>query len=135
VDTPTDRFIRRLTLNHRVVVLGGLAVIAHGFSRSTYDGDIWLEPMSDSSGWASFLETSCHEFGGLVLQRLPGWIPVSGSGLADAVEETGMVRIHGLDCPLDVFRKPNEIEIADFDAICGRARKRSDGNSSRNRSI
>ena len=45
MDTPTDQFIRKLTQRHRVVVLGGLAVIAHGLSRSTYDGDIWLDPM------------------------------------------------------------------------------------------
>jgi hypothetical protein len=38
-----------------------------------------------------------------------------------------MVRIHGLDCPLDVFRKPNEIEISDFDSICQRAVTRADG--------
>ena len=38
----TDQFVKSLTGQHRVMVLGGLAVIAHGFSRSTYDGDIWL---------------------------------------------------------------------------------------------
>lgn len=44
--TLTALFVRRLTQSHRVVVLGVLAVIAHGLSRSTYDGDIWLEPMA-----------------------------------------------------------------------------------------
>ncbi len=38
-----------------------------------------------------------------------------------------MVRVLGLDCPLDIFRKPNEIEISDFDAICRRATLCSDG--------
>jgi hypothetical protein len=45
METPTDQFVRILTGSHRVMVLGGLAVIAHGLSRSTYDGDVWLEPM------------------------------------------------------------------------------------------
>lgn len=49
----TDHFIKHLTQNHRVVVLDRLGVIAHGFSRSTYDGDIWLDPMASSHEWAS----------------------------------------------------------------------------------
>ncbi len=125
--TPSDTFIRQLTRNHRVIVLGGLAVIAHGHSRSTYDGDIWLEPMSSSSEWAAVLEKTCVEFGGLTIHRLPGWISVSGLEVVDAVDETNMVRVQGLDCPLDIFRKPNEIEICDFDAVCNRALLRGDG--------
>jgi len=127
MDTPTDHFVRQLTRRHRVVVLGGLAVIAHGFSRSTYDGDIWLEPMGDSHEWSAVLERDCLDFGGLTLLRLPGWTPVSGATLVDAIHETGMVRIQGLDCPLDVFRKPNEFEIDDFEAVCRRALLRADG--------
>ncbi len=127
MDTPTDQFIRQLTRRHQVVVLGGLAVIAHGLSRTTYDGDIWLDPMGDVSEWSAVLEKTCLEFGGLSLHRLPGWVLVSGSDVIDAVEETNMVRIHGLDCPLDVFRKPNEIEISEFDDVCQRAEPRSDG--------
>lgn len=127
METPTDHFVKLLTRSHRVVVLGGLAVIAHGLSRSTYDGDIWLDPMGSTSEWTAFLERVCQEFGGLTLHRLPGWVPVSGQDLVNAVDETNMVRIQGLDCPLDVFRKPNEIESGDFDAICGRAVIRRDG--------
>jgi hypothetical protein len=127
MDTPTDHFVRQLTRRQRVVVLGGLAVIAHGFSRSTYDGDIWLEPMGDHREWSAVLERACLDFGGLTLHRLPGWTPVSGEGLAEAIHETGMVRIHGLDCPLDVFRKPNEFELDEFDAVCRRAILRADG--------
>lgn len=127
METPTDRFVRILTRRHRVVVLGGLAVIAHGFSRSTYDGDIWLDPMSSSREWSGFLEKAAREFGGLTLHRLPGWVPVSGQDLIDAVDEIHMIRVEGLDCPLDVFRKPNEIEISDFDSICQRAVTRADG--------
>ena len=127
METPTDHFVRLLTRSHRVVVLGGLAVIAHGFSRSTYDGDIWLDPLATSREWASFLEKACADFGGLTIHRLPGWIQVSGDDVIDAVDETNMVRVQGLDCPLDIFRKPNEIEVSDFDAVCRRAKLRGDG--------
>lgn len=97
-----------MTRRHRVIVLGGLAVIAHGFSRSTFDGDIWLDPMGSSSEWSDFLEKACIEFGGLTLHRLPGWIPVSGQDLVDAVDETHMIRIQGLDCPLMCFENPTK---------------------------
>ena len=127
MDTATDILVRRFTSEKRVIVLGGLAVIAHGLSRSTYDGDIWLDPMESSDEWCRFLESTCRDFHGVTFNRLPGWVPVSGKDLVDAVEENNMIRILGLDCPLDVFRKPNEIEIEDFDAICGRAEKRGDG--------
>jgi hypothetical protein len=127
METPSDAFIRELTRNHRVVVLGGLAVIAHGFSRSTYDGDIWLDPMADCEEWAKVLENTCNAFKNLTMHRWPGWLPVSGAEIAGAVDETGMIRVMGLDCPLDVFRKPNEIVIDDFDGICERGKLRGDG--------
>ncbi len=127
METPTNRFIRTLTDQHRVVVLGGLAVIAHGLSRSTYDGDVWLEPMGGSAEWCSVVENACLKFGGLTLHRLPGWVRVSGDLLTEAIELTGMIRIQGLDCPLDIFRKPNEFEIGDFEGVCGRARRQGDG--------
>ncbi len=125
--TSADTLIRRLTREHRIVVLGGLAVIAHGHSRSTYDADIWLDPLGSSGEWCAVLEKACLEFGGITLHRLPGWIPVSGADLVDAVEETNMIRILGLNCPLDIFRKPNEIEIEDFSAVVSRSSLSGDG--------
>jgi len=53
MDTPSDSFIRRPTREHRVVVLAGAAVIAHGCTRSTHVGHIWLEPMRDSGEWSA----------------------------------------------------------------------------------
>jgi hypothetical protein len=125
--TSSDTLIRRLTRDHRIVMLGGLAVIAHGHSRSTYDADIWLDPMGSAGEWCAVLEKICLEFGGLTLHRLPGWIPASGADLIDAVENTYMVRILGLNCPLDIFRKPNEIEIEDFKAVVSRGSLNGDG--------
>ncbi len=40
--TTTGEFITALAADHRVLVIGGLAVIAHGFNRPTQDADVWL---------------------------------------------------------------------------------------------
>ena len=77
--------------------------------------------------WAATFEEVCRAFGPLTLHRLPGWMAVTGAALAEAVEQTGVIRILGLDCPLDVFRRPNEFEEAEFDGVCQRARFRTDG--------
>lgn len=127
MESQADRFLRELAGSKRVVVIGGLAVIAHGYSRSTYDGDVWLEPMDSTAEWCEFLEGECVKFGGLTLHRLPGWTGVSGEGMVEAVEETNMVRILGLNFPLDVFRKPNELEIGNFEGVCMRATPKGDG--------
>lgn len=124
--TPTDNFIRKLTRDHRVIVLGGLAVIGHGFSRSTFDSDIWLEPMEDAGTWSAVVAQTALEMG-VTITRLPGWKPVSGNALVGAVEETGMVRISGLDLPLDIFRAPNEIELSEFEGMFSRATIKADG--------
>ena len=78
MEIKTDHFIKYLTQNHRVVVLGGLAMIVHGLSASTREVEIWLDPMASSHEWASSLEKVCADFVWLSIQRLPGWSPVSG---------------------------------------------------------
>ncbi|MFN0076332.1 MAG: hypothetical protein ACKVY0_07650 [Prosthecobacter sp.] len=46
-------FVRELARRHRVMLLGGLAVIAHGLERKTKDVDIWLEPLADAPTWVA----------------------------------------------------------------------------------
>jgi hypothetical protein len=120
-------FIDQLTLNHRVVLIGGVAVIAHGYSRHTQDADIWLDPMSSAEEWAAAILSVCETVKGATIHRLPGWTEVFGAQLASAVEETGMVRILGLDCPLDIFRRPNEFEESEFEAVASRTSRSGDG--------
>ncbi len=123
-----DAFVRRLTSERRVLLLGGLAVIAHGHSRATKDADIWLEPMSSADEWAGVLAAAWADFPNLRLARLPHWTPLATRGeIAVAADETGMVRVIGLECPLDVFRKPNEIEIEDFETMWARSTLKDDG--------
>jgi hypothetical protein len=125
--TTTGEFIAALAGQHRVVVIGGLAVIAHGLSRITKDADIWLDPMGSATAWAQKLERLCAGFSDLTLHTLPGWRPVHGSDLAAAAEDVGMVRVLGLDCPLDVFRRPNEFLEDSFDEVFERSSPNSDG--------
>ncbi len=122
-----NQFIERLSQENRVIVIGGLAIIAHGFNRPTKDADIWLEPFSSPSIWAYNLEKSVSNFPSLTIHTLPGWKQISGNEIATAASEVGMVRILGLDCPLDIFRKPNEFLAEDFDEVHSRATPNSDG--------
>ena len=124
---PVQTFVDRLTCHHRVVVLGGLAVIAHGYSRHTQDADIWLDPMSLPEEWAAVVDGVCMDLPGTTIHRLPGWVEVSGLGVVTAVAETGMVRIHGLTCPLDIFRRPNEFKELAFEEVVLRASRSADG--------
>lgn len=125
--TSTGEFIAALTADHDVIVIGGLAVIAHGFNRPTKDADIWLAPMSSPGEWAEALERTCGRFAGLSLHTPPGWRKVSGAEVALAAEEVGMVRVSGLECPLDVFRRPNEFEAESFGEVRSRATRNADG--------
>ena len=124
---PVQDFIDRLTPDHRVIVIGGLAVIAHGYPRHTKDADIWLEPMASSSDWAAVIEGICADLPGTSIHRLPGWVQVSGGEIAAAIEETGVVRIVGLDKPLDIFRRPNEFGEDAFEHVAARASENGDG--------
>lgn len=120
-------FIKALTARHRVVVIGGLAVIAHGFNRPTKAADVWLEPLDSPAAWADVLDQTCAGFPGVTVHTLPGWRLIKGPEIATAADEVGMVRIHGLDCPLDIFRRPNEFPEEDFDEVLSRATRNSDG--------
>jgi hypothetical protein len=120
-------FIDQLTLRHRVVILGGVAVIAHGYSRHTQDADIWLDPLASVEEWGGVIQAVCKIVEGATIHRLPGWVEISGIEIAPAVEETGMVRILGLDCPLDIFRRPNEFDECEFNAVASRTSRSGDG--------
>lgn len=125
--TTTKEFIAALADQHRVLVIGGLAVIAYGFNRPTKDADIWLDPMSSATAWAQALDRLCAGFAGLTIHTLPGWRPIDGPEIAAAAEEIGMIRILGLDCPLDIFRRPNEFPEDSFDDVFERGRPNTDG--------
>lgn len=125
--TTAGEFIAALTDSHDVIVIGGLAVIAHGFNRPTKDADIWLDPMESSAAWAAAIEGACGAFTGLGIHTLPEWRKVSGPEIADAADRVGLVRVSGLDCPLDIFRRPNEFSVESFADVLSRSARNADG--------
>jgi hypothetical protein len=124
---PTSgQFVAELASQQRVLVIGGLAVIAHGLNRPTMDADIWLEPLDSPSMWADAVEQISSRFPGLSIHTLPGWRGVAGHEVADAAEEVGMIRVLGLDCPLDIFRRPNEFAVDAFAEVLSRSTRNTD---------
>jgi len=120
-------FVGELAKNNRVIVIEGLAVVVHGFNRPTMDADIWLDPLDSSRAWVEVILLTCAKFTGLTLHTLPGWREVSGDELRIAAEEVGLLRVTGLDCPLDIFRTPNEFTPEAFDEVHARSAPNRDG--------
>ena len=123
----TDDFVRELARRHRVLMLGGMAVIAHGFSRPTKDSDVWLEPLGSTEEWAACLQETMAAFPGLQVWSLARRCVLAPQEIAADVEEFGVVRVNGLTLPLDVFRRPNELEIENFEDIWPRSRALKEG--------
>ena len=82
--TKAGEFIAALTERYDVIVIGGLAVIAHGFNRPTKDADVWLDPMESASAWAEVVERICGKFANLSIHTLPGWREISGPEISEA---------------------------------------------------
>ena len=122
----SDDLTQVLIRHFRVLALGGLAVIAHGFGRNTHDADIWVEPMASAEEWAKaiagFLYAGRH-----YPIAIGSWQRVHQADLANTIARDGVIRINGLDRPLDIFRDPNEIEMTSFDEVWGRAQPLEDG--------
>lgn len=116
-DLPKNLFIRRLAEKHRVLMLGGMAVIAYGRSRHTKDFDIWLEPFVDPAMWAQHLTAVLREFPESHIWSLAQRRKLQPAEIAAEIEDFDVLRIGGFDLPVDVFRKPNEFEEGDFEQV------------------
>lgn len=125
--TALTSFIKELCSHHRVIVLGGLGVIGHGLARSTKDADIWLDPLASPQLWADALLDAVSKFSSLTLHGLPSWHLVKPEDLPTVIDEIGVVRINGLSCPLDIFRRPNNMEESDFETAFQYATPDEDG--------
>jgi hypothetical protein len=119
-------FVAELTRESRLILLGGLAVIGHGMDRGTKDADLWMEPMNSTVEWLNVLNSILSKFEGARIVTLPGWQNLSGADLVENLEQVGMIRVEGLGVPLDLFRKPNGVEIEEFDEIWERSRSLPD---------
>ncbi len=89
--TKAGEFIVALTERHDVIVIGGLAVIAHGFNRPTKDADIWLDPIDLAiSKDLTNREKDGHDIRFLESKVRSRWIellPTATSGEAEALLE------------------------------------------------
>ncbi len=53
----------------------------------------------------------------LTLWSLAERRPLAEAEIEEAIRLDGVLRVHGLSADLDLFRKPNGLELADFDAV------------------
>ena len=125
--TDSGQIIKRLAAEFRVMTLGGVAIIASGLSRNTLDADIWVEPMGSADRWAKGVARFLYEAGTAEAVAIGSWDKIARDELAVVIERDGVIRINGLERPLDVFREPNQLEMSDFDEIWQRAQPMDDG--------
>jgi hypothetical protein len=125
--TDSDRLIHEIAASRRVLALGGLAVISHGLGRNTHDADIWVEPMESPEIWASVVGPLVYSTPSAKPVAIAVWEPIPEKNLAEVIARDGVFRINGLDRPLDIFRKPNELPIEEFESAWVRAKPLHDG--------
>ncbi len=116
-----QQFLARVASRQRAVVIGGLAVIAHGLSRPTKDGDAWLDPLDSPGAWAGRLRDTLLEFPETGLWSLAERCVARSEDLEEIATIDGVVRVTGLVADLDLFYRPNGLELSDFDGVWGRA--------------
>lgn len=125
--TNSDQVIRLLAGQFRVMTLGGVAVIASGLSRNTFDADIWIEPMDSAERWAQGVAPFIYAAGSAEVVAIGSWEKIPRDELAAVIERDGVIRINGLERPLDIFRDPNQLDMSHFDEIWQRAQPMDDG--------
>jgi hypothetical protein len=116
-----------LARHYRVLMLGGLAVIGHGLSRSTYDSDVWLDPELPVIDWCAAVRGLVAGKSRLAIVRMGDWADVGEKDFPRTILSDGVIRITGTNQPLDVFRRPNQIDIADFNDVWERSEPMDDG--------
>jgi hypothetical protein len=123
----TSKLTATLATEHRVVILGGLAVISHGHSRPTFDADIWLDPSLPIHEWTRAVYSLRDAFPELRFLEIATWQEIPEDRFSSVVERDGVFRMMGASQPLDIFRAPNELHMEEFDEVWGRATRLDDG--------
>lgn len=123
----SDDLIRLLAGEFRVVTLGGVAVIATGLSRNTFDADVWVEPFSSPEDWAGRVAPLIYGSAAAQPVTIGSWESIAREKLAEVIGRDGVIRINGLERPLDIFRDPNQLEMENFDEIWERSQPMDDG--------
>lgn len=125
--TTTAALIRQLAGENRVVLLGGLAVISHGHSRPTYDADAWLDPTVPLGLWCQAVDDLISSDSGLHSVSIGNWEKIESAQLPEIIARDGVIRLMGASQPLDIFRAPNELDPAEFEAVWERGVPMDDG--------
>jgi len=123
----TESLTQELAATHRVILLGGLAVISHGLERMTYDADVWLDPMLESTQWSEAVGQVLASHPGLKIIEIGTWSQIGIHQLPEVIERDGVIRVMGAVHPLDLFRRPNEFEIEEFNEVWDRGMPLEDG--------
>lgn len=114
--TESEAVVEGIAGVRRVLVLGGLAVIAHGKTRTTLDSDIWLDPSGSLEEWCDLVRSRLALFPDHYLFDVFHRDRVPAEGLERTIEEVGMIRVGGLDRYLDIFHTPHSLDPGEFDA-------------------
>lgn len=122
-----EDLVRQLALRFRVVTLGGIAVITHGLSRNTHDLDVWIDPMESPEAWCRSLWPELMAESKVAIIDIGSFSPVEEGIFPEVIHHDGVVRISGLDRPLDIFRRPNEMDVSGFEEVWERATPQADG--------
>jgi hypothetical protein len=117
----------QLARGHRVLMLGGLAVVGHGLSRSTFDSDVWLDPDLPVGEWCHAVRSITAGQSRLQIVSIGNWKNVPEKDFPEVIDRDGVVRIIGLNQPLDIFRTPNQLDPAEFNEIWNRGEILDDG--------
>ena len=117
----------QLAREHRVLMLGGLAVVGHGLSRSTLDSDVWLDPELPLGEWCDAVCSIVAGKSYLRIVSIGDWENVAAADFPEVISRDGVVRIVGVNQPLDIFRKPNQLDPAEFNDIWNRSGILTDG--------
>lgn len=119
--TTAATIVEALAARHRVILLGGLAVIAHGLSRRTDDSDIWLDPSPSLEAWCEHLNRALAEIPDAGMFDVSRRTAITPRELPQTIDDAGMVRVTGLDRYLDVFYQPNQLDLEDFEPAWNQA--------------
>lgn len=126
----SSEYLARLASQHRIMLLGGVAVILHGLSRSTNDIDVWLDPILPFDEWVGALRTAARG-----TQFLPSMVdlatgifrPTQWDDVRGIVAANRFIRVNDPDRPIDVFREPRNMTPSDFDKAWSRSLTTRDG--------
>jgi hypothetical protein len=127
MDSKSEKLVRTLCKKNRVILLGGMAMLAHGFGRFTRDVDVWLDPTIGVELWAKALLTVALPIRKAKFLSARTKDEVPAAKVQKLVEIEEMIRITGLDMDVDVFFRPNNLGIEDFDSVWERSSEKEKG--------